>query len=634
MPRFSFEKPLIPEEKPEEERRGEGETEKTKEIDPELVEKLEKSKLKIDDKVNLLLTKAGLKPASEITLDAKIEDEEGIRELISEEEVQKAVEAIKQADLPCVIGEKETVEEEYEIEIQPGVKRTRKRERLNILVGRTQEDLNALLEAEKSGDDEQIGKAFGFPATAIEAFVGKRKKLDISKLPKEIRESDALLFSSPTLSEDNWQEEVKQGQKYADFIRKQSPKIYNEMREIALKSRGEKEHTKEEKLSLIKKSIEAEEGIKDTIALLEALADLHITQSCGGHEEGKEPEGHESSYVPWIDIEPHYPPQENWEKDERVRELVEKEARQYREKTRELIDKFYKERKIPSDVKIDLRNKDDDRGFRLQSRGTEKLGELPRKEREEKRKIYTKEMQEFTNFLREQYFSEENKNKINDFRRFLTTQILLPKEEWNERFVQYVKEKSQEEEPEPQTPEEEKQQVFERYLKALDFKIDDLEDKRVLDIGSGIRSEFVQECLDRGITQHIYGLDKRILPEKVEEKYRLNLIRGDYTQEFPVKNLDYVISHAALLKPSSETKKAIQNALSALKKGGEIRIYPIVLGPKETVVKHYGYTPEEWQKLIEGLGKEFGFSYKLRPIDIVIEEDKKPVLYQTLVVQK
>jgi len=86
----------------------------------------------------------------------------------------------------------------------------------------------------KSNSDEMVGKAFGFPPTAIEAFVGKREVLDRQSLPLDIQHSDGVLFSSPTLSRDNWQEEIKRGQLYGEFIKKISPKLYGKMRSKAL----------------------------------------------------------------------------------------------------------------------------------------------------------------------------------------------------------------------------------------------------------------------------------------------------------------------------------------------------------------------------------------------------------------
>jgi len=204
-------------------------------ITPELIKNIEESKLSSDDKVNLILTKAGLKPTSEILLVIKSEYENETTEHMSEEDIQKAINIIKESHLPFQLKEKEITKESYRTKKEPEIEKFYQREQMKILIGRSKDDLNFLIKALESKSDELLGKAFGFPATAIEAYTGKREKLDFSTLPKEIRESDAVLFSSPTLSRDNWQEEIKQGQQYADFLKNISTRIYEEMRNVVMR---------------------------------------------------------------------------------------------------------------------------------------------------------------------------------------------------------------------------------------------------------------------------------------------------------------------------------------------------------------------------------------------------------------
>jgi len=252
-----------------------------KQMSPEFIKSVEGSKLEIDDKVNLLLTATGLKPASELLFIIREGNEKSIWQRISEDDVKKIIFAVEKSGIPFRLGERKIDTHEYE-EINTagentGVKKVRKIEHMQILVGRSKKDLNRLEEALKLGRDlniysgpdlvaetkeeleqlekklrikspkskskklydRQIGLAFGYPPTAVEAFVGKRKQLDITTLPEKIRFSDAMLFSSPTLSANNWQKEIKQGQVYADFIKSVSPAIYEKMIEIIKKSYGE-----------------------------------------------------------------------------------------------------------------------------------------------------------------------------------------------------------------------------------------------------------------------------------------------------------------------------------------------------------------------------------------------------------
>ena len=206
------------------------------EIPPEFVKDIEESKIESYDKMNILFTKAGFKPASEIDLIIKTDNEDGITEHMSEENIQKAINIIKESGLFYELRKRETKKEEYEVEGEKD-KKYFSREYMNILISRSKEELDFLKRALKENSDEMLGKAFGFLPTAVEAFIGRKEKLDINTLPQEIRESDAMIFSSPTLSKDNWQEEIKQGQRNADFIKKISLKIYEEQKEIVLRSR-------------------------------------------------------------------------------------------------------------------------------------------------------------------------------------------------------------------------------------------------------------------------------------------------------------------------------------------------------------------------------------------------------------
>lgn len=208
----------------------------------ELLERIEKSKIEIDDKINLILTKSGLKPASEILLVIKTWYDEVLTEHMSEEDVREAVNIIRALGLPYRLGERKVIEEFYSTEDEPDRKKFFWRDQMNILVGRTPEDLEFLERALQSHSDEMLGKAFGFPPTAVEAFVGKREALDRKSLPLDVQRSDRILFSSPTLSRDNWQQETAQGKLYGEFIKKTSPKLYEEMRSKALEILEHPEH--------------------------------------------------------------------------------------------------------------------------------------------------------------------------------------------------------------------------------------------------------------------------------------------------------------------------------------------------------------------------------------------------------
>lgn len=201
-----------------------------KKISPELVRAIEEGDFSVPDKVNMLLTKAGLKPASELTLTIRTWNKEEDTNHMTEDDIKRDIWIIKELGMPVQFGNREVTE------IEGGNKKYH-REEMNILIGRTKEDLDFLIEAQKSKDDELLGRAYGFPPTAVEAWAGKRKGLNVKRLPKEVREGEAMLFSSPTLSADNWQKEIEQGQRDADYIKGISPIIYKELIEMMKNSR-------------------------------------------------------------------------------------------------------------------------------------------------------------------------------------------------------------------------------------------------------------------------------------------------------------------------------------------------------------------------------------------------------------
>lgn len=221
-----------------------------REISPELIKEIEKASLFEENKVNLLLTYAGLKPASEITELTKTRRLGSQDHFINktQEEIEQIISLIKKLNIPFKAdmvtepvtfnsSDEESEPEEGEVEY------------LQILMGHTEQKLKILEDAMESRNkihtlledqqidiksqkelwkknDEELGLSLGFQPTAVQAYVGNKERLNKETLPKEITESEAFLFSQNILSKDYWQEEIKQGQKYADFIKSVSPNIY------------------------------------------------------------------------------------------------------------------------------------------------------------------------------------------------------------------------------------------------------------------------------------------------------------------------------------------------------------------------------------------------------------------------
>jgi hypothetical protein len=170
--------------------------------------------------------------------------------------------------------------------------------------------------------------------------------------------------------------------------------------------------------------------------------------------------------------------------------------------------------------------------------------------------------------------------------KFMQQQIHLVRNQWSREFNDYVNEKIRENENEETrlnrneneiSPQKEIENTYRRYLEDLGLNEKDLKNKKILDLGTGPNGEFVKYCLDKSIAKDVYGID-RMLSEADIGGYRDHLIKGDFTEELPVKNCDLIIAHGSPMlglphdKDVGDAIKTISNALNALNQNGEIRI--------------------------------------------------------------
>lgn len=250
---------------------------KEKELDAEFIESVEKSKLEIDDKVNFLLTKGGLKPASVMELPIKLQTQEEIKEFFKEDEIDDIINLVKKSGLEYHIGEKMVVEGTYGT--KDGQRKSSRGEKIEIFIAQSKENLASLVKSWGTEDQEAIGKALGFPPTAVEAFVGKRENWFREDVSKEIRESESITFLTPVLSRDNWREEIKEGEKRAEFIKRNSPEIYATIVKAESQHREEvQEKNDQEKIKHIMEQINSMNANMDTNHDSEIVADFSDAQ--------------------------------------------------------------------------------------------------------------------------------------------------------------------------------------------------------------------------------------------------------------------------------------------------------------------------------------------------------------------
>lgn len=173
----------------------------------------------------------------------------------------------------------------------------------------------------------------------------------------------------------------------------------------------------------------------------------------------------------------------------------------------------------------------------------------------------------------------------------------------------------------------EKEETFQRYLTGLDLSVEQLKDKKILDLGCGEEGEFVKKCIDDKITREIYGLDSTLNLGNIEEKYKENFLKGNFEGEFPIKDFDYIISMGAIEPALEETEKqdpqkTILSAIEALKDNGEIRIFPIRNASPDSGLKGIEESRKKWMEILENLSSQELIDYELKPMRTRISGNK------------
>jgi SAM-dependent methyltransferase len=250
-------------------------------------------------------------------------------------------------------------------------------------------------------------------------------------------------------------------------------------------------------------------------------------------------------------------------------------------------------------------------------------------------------MFKMSNIFRKKKKEHRFVKKTPAFRKFLVRQISFSQKQWDADFKEYVKEKYRERETDisENSPKEQRKMTFLRYLKGLDLSTEELKEKKILDLGCG-EGEFVKECLDRGISKQVYGLDIELNPDMIGSRYMSYFISGDFEKKLPLKELDLVISMAGVEASSDDTMqrnlvKTLRWMLEAIKLKGEIRIFPIRKAPPGSELLGIEYSRKEWLKSLEEFSLSGLIDFKLRPIDIVAAGKKPDVwLEEVLIIRK
>lgn len=199
------------------------------------LENLEGENIQLDtqEKIALLLTCEGLKPASLVEWSGQDISKENTNLRTREEEL--AIEEIKTTlvNLGLHFDILETVmkvsEDEY-------------RRMTDFAVSKDQDKVSSVIDWVRKNEEEnrdiyninhqESGRNFGFPETAIEAFSGGSKfVLHPNNLPIEIRETELGRFILGTslfaFSKEHFQEELKVYESWMNRIKEISPQLYD-----------------------------------------------------------------------------------------------------------------------------------------------------------------------------------------------------------------------------------------------------------------------------------------------------------------------------------------------------------------------------------------------------------------------
>lgn len=229
---------------------------------------------------------------------------------------------------------------------------------------------------------------------------------------------------------------------------------------------------------------------------------------------------------------------------------------------------------------------------------------------------------------------------------FLQEQVRLPKDQWNEKFKQLIEERTREnqqvqerieEEEIAESPEVLRERTFERYIEGLGFSEESLRGKKVLDLGSG-EGEFVKSLIEKDITPEAYGVDAELDETAIEDRFKKHLVRGNFEEDLPVQNVDYVVSVGTVSngvwggEEVMNIRRIVEKSLASLKEDGEIRIYPIQEAAEATPLEGLRASQEKWKELLTEISEVQKVECKIEPRNIRVSGKNNDVILESVLV--
>lgn len=171
------------------------------------------------DRASLFLTAKGKKPGTILEIAYPVENTDGLAE--DTEDCRGMLE-----NLGVPFQEEEIIDEDDGEYMAC--------HRQLFMVGKDQDSLNELVAARNDNMDDypnfgrRLGRALGYPATAIEADA-TRTALHPNDYPPEIFTDPAWPFCIFALSRDHWKQEMDFVRVQAEFIKKEDPALYDQI---------------------------------------------------------------------------------------------------------------------------------------------------------------------------------------------------------------------------------------------------------------------------------------------------------------------------------------------------------------------------------------------------------------------
>ncbi len=229
---------------------------------------------------------------------------------------------------------------------------------------------------------------------------------------------------------------------------------------------------------------------------------------------------------------------------------------------------------------------------------------------------------------------------------FLQEQVRLSKDQWDEKFRQLVEEKIRENQQAQEciegksiveSPEALRERTFKRYIEGLGLSEESLRGKKVLDLGCG-EGEFIKFLIEKDITPEAYGIDVKIDKTIIEDKFKKHLIRGNFEEDLPVQNVDYIVSVGAVSnaiwsgKEVMNIKRILEKSLASLKKDGEIRIYPIQEAAEATPLEGLRASKKKWEELLAEISEAQKVECKIEPRNIKVSGKNNDVILESVLI--